>query len=334
MNKPLATIFVFAIFTICTMSFAQDHKTFVDPDKTDTDFQFQGEYSGDLTHDGNSSKVGLQIIALGNGKFSAVCFIGGLPGDGGDRENREVIDVEGIYDEHSKSVIFKGTKRGDAVIKDGVLTASSADGKQLGQLKKVQRKSKTLGQRPPAGAIVLFDGKNADQWENGQVTDDGLLKEGTTSKQKFGSHKIHIEFRLPYMPTAIGQQRGNSGIYVQGRYEVQMLDSFGLEGKNNECGGIYSVADPELNMCYPPLSWQTYDIEFTAAKFDAQNNVTNNARMTVYHNGVKIHDDVELPSRVTTAAPEPFGAGPGPVYLQDHGNDVRYRNIWVQVIEQ
>jgi hypothetical protein len=334
MNKPFATTFVFAIFTICTTAFAQDLKTFVDPDKTDKDFQFQGEYSGDLSHDGNSSKVGLQIIALGNGKFRAVCFIGGLPGDGGDGENREVIEVEGIYDDDSKSVIFKGAKRGDAVIKDGVLTASSADGKHLGQLKKVQRKSKTLGQQAPAGAIVLFDGKNADQWENGQVTDDGLLKEGTTSKKRFGDHKIHIEFRLPYMPTANGQQRGNSGIYVQGRYEVQMLDSFGLEGKNNECGGIYSVADPELNMCYPPLSWQTYDIEFTAAKFDAQNNVTNNARMTVYHNGVKIHDDVELPARVTTAAPNPFDGGNGPVYLQDHGNDVRYRNIWVQEIDQ
>jgi hypothetical protein len=154
--------------------------------------------------------------------------------------------------------------------------------------------------------------------------------EGTTSKQGFGSHKLHIEFRIPYQPEDRGQGRGNSGIYAQGRYEVQMLDSFGLAGKHNECGGIYSVKDPDVNMCLPPLSWQTYDFDYTAAKFDADGKLVAPPRMTVHHNGVLIHDDVELPGdRSTTAAPSKPGPEPGPVYLQNHGCPVRYRNIWV-----
>ncbi len=159
------------------------------------------------------------------------------------------------------------------------------------------------------------------------MTEDGLLMEGGTSKQKFGGGKIHIEFRLPYVPTGRGQGRGNSGIYVQGKYEVQMLDSFGLEGKHNECGGLYSQKDPDVNMCFPPLTWQTYDIELTSAKVDGDGNVVANPRLTVVHNGVTIHDDVEM------AKPTPGGRGslaePGPISLQNHGNPVRYRNIWV-----
>ena len=162
------------------------------------------------------------------------------------------------------------------------------------------------------------------------MTPDRLLMQGATSKQVFGDHKVHIEFCLPYQPKDRGQQRGNSGIYLQGRYEVQMLDSFGLEGKSNECGGIYTVKAPDVNMCYPPLSWQTYDIEFTAAKYDAEGKLLGKPRMTVYHNGYIVQDNVELPNdRPTRAAPNKAGPTAGPVFLQDHGCPVRYRNIWV-----
>jgi hypothetical protein len=115
---------------------------------------------------------------------------------------------------------------------------------------------------------------------------------------------------------------------MQGRYEVQILDSFGLSGEHNECGGIYSVKKPDVNMCLPPLSWQTYDIDFTAAKFDAAGKKLANARMTVKHNGTLIHKDVEVPKR-TTASPLAEGRENGPIYIQNHGNPLRYRNIWV-----
>ena len=138
---------------------------------------------------------------------------------------------------------------------------------------------------------------------------------------------MHVEFLLSYMPNARGQARSNSGCYLQGRYEVQMLDSFGLSGEHNECGGIYTIAKPKVNMCYPPLSWQTYDIEYHAAKFEAAGTKQSDAWMTVKHNGVLIHDKVKLPHG-TTAAPVAEGPEPGPLHLQDHGNPVRYRNIW------
>ncbi len=218
------------------------------------------------------------------------------------------------------------------MLKDGLLTVFDADGNRIGQLTKVTRTSPTLGAKPPEGAIVLFDGTAAslDNWQGGRMTDDGLLMEGVTSKQKFGDHQIHLEFRLAYQPEDRGQGRSNSGIYAQGRYEVQILDSFGLAGKNNECGGIYSVKDPDENMCLPPLVWQTYDIDFTAARYDDQGKIASNPRITVRHNGFVVHRDVELPGeRSTTAAP--LGPGPelGPVFLQNHGCPLRFKNIWV-----
>ncbi|HQU41660.1 MAG TPA: DUF1080 domain-containing protein, partial [Pirellulales bacterium] len=195
-------------------------------------------------------------------------------------------------------------------------------------LARTERKSPTLGQQPPEGAVVLFDGRNADALVNGRVSADGLLIPPATSKQKFGNCSLHLEFRTPFMPEARGQGRGNSGCYLQGRYEVQILDSFALAGKNNECGGIYSVKDCDANLCFPPLVWQTYDIDYTAAEFDGAGKKQKNARITVRHNGVVIHDNVELP-HATTAAPVAEGAEKGPLYLQDHGNPVRFRNIWL-----
>jgi hypothetical protein len=132
---------------------------------------------------------------------------------------------------------------------------------------------------------------------------------------------------LSYMPEARGQGRSNSGVYQQGRYEVQVLDSFGLEGADNECGGIYKAKAPRINMCLPPLQWQTYDIDFTAAKFDGDKK-TAPARMTVKHNGVTIHDNVEVPAG-TPGGTQGEGPGPGPLFVQNHGNPVFFQNIWV-----
>jgi hypothetical protein len=120
-------------------------------------------------------------------------------------------------------------------------------------------------------------------------------------------------------------------VYHNGRWETQVLDSFGLKGEQNECGGLYSIAKPRLNMCLPPLTWQTYDVEFTAAKFDAVGTRTAWPRITVKLNGIVIHDDVELAKDFTTAAPlsKPLTSPEGPVFLQEHGNPVAFRNIWI-----
>jgi hypothetical protein len=197
---------------------------------------------------------------------------------------------------------------------------------------KQYRQSPTLGAKPPEGAIVIFDGKNVDQFEPGakmNESPDGntLWAEAITKPQEKKPYKLHVEFMLSYMPTARGQARSNSGVYLDDRYECQVLDSFGLELKNNECGGFYQVAEPKINMCYPPLTWQTYDFDFTPAKWDGDKKISN-AKVTVKHNGVVIHDNVELPKETAgrkKEGPEPLG-----VYLQGHGNKVQYRNIWLK----
>jgi hypothetical protein len=297
--------------------------------KTDADFAIQGEYTGTLKGDDGDFKLGVQVIALGNGKFRAVGHTGGLPGDGYDKsKDKEQVEAEKSGD---GAVTFKG-EHGTGTVKDGVMKIVDNDGNHIGDLKRVIRKSTTLGKKAPKGAVVLFDGKNADSFTTrrggpARLTKDGLLEQDANSKQRFGSQTLHIEFRLPFKPTARGQGRGNSGCYLQARYEVQVLDSFGLSGEHNECGGIYSIKKPDVNMCYPPMSWQTYDVDFTAAVFKDGKKVKD-ARITVLHNGVKIHDNVALTKR-TTASPLPEGPGPGYLHLQDHGNPVRYRNIWV-----
>ena len=292
----------------------------------DADFKVQGEYSGTLNGDGQEFKYGLQVIALGDGKFAGAGYMGGLPGDGWDES--EVDRVESTIKDGTLTLV--GSK-GSAKVKDGSALITHPEVGELGSLQRVTRESKTLGKKAPQDAVVLFDGSSVENWEfkgkPGKMTAEGLLKQGTASKQVFEDHQIHIEFLLPYMPKARSQKRGNSGIYVQGRYEVQMLDSFGLSGKHDECGGIYKIKKPAVNMCYPPMQWQTYDIEFHAAKYDGNKKVKN-AWMNVDHNGVRIHEAVELPNK-TTAAPNDEGPAGGFIFLQNHGSEVRYRNIWV-----
>jgi hypothetical protein len=158
-----------------------------------------------------------------------------------------------------------------------------------------------------------------------------LLATSCTSKQRFSSYRLHLEFRTPYMPKARGQGRGNSGVYHSGRWETQILDSFGLEGRDNECGGIYSISKPRLNMCLPPLTWQTYDVDFTAAKFDETGKRTAWPHITVKLNGIIVHENLALAKDFTTSAPmnTPLTAPNGPVHLQNHDNPVVFRNIWI-----
>ena len=207
---------------------------------------------------------------------------------------------------------------------------SVTDNKKLvAQLSRIERQSPTLGAKPPAGAKVLFDGSSADAWINGVVENGLLLNKDVTTKESFHDYTLHLEFRTPYKPYARGQQRGNSGVYHQGRFETQVLDSFGLEGLMNETGGIYSIAAPTLNMCLPPLTWQTYDVDFSAAKFDAAGQLIQPAKITVKLNGVVVHNEQELPHTTTAARVKEITPQPGPLYLQHHNNPVYYRNIWI-----
>ena len=319
-------ISLFACIAVVAVSNAAPSKTdAADPSKVDADYAIQGEYTGTVKGEEGDKKLGCQVIALGGGQFTSRGYVGGLPGDGWNLNKEEMVKGSKTDD---GSVTFANDKH-RGTIKDGVMTVKTLDGKKIGELKRIVRKSPTLGAKPPKGAVILFDGKKhgADLWKGGRQTKDGLLMEGCTSKQTFGDFEIHIEFRTPYKPRARGQGRGNSGFYAHGRYEVQVLDSFGLEGRHNECGGIYSTKAPKLNMCYPPLTWQTYDVDFTAAKFKDGKKVAN-AIMTVRHNGVVIHDKTVC-DHSTTASPMREGPQPGPVFFQNHGNPVRYRNIWV-----
>ena len=287
---------------------------FTDPASAGADFLLQGEYAGE--------NCGAQVIALGGGKFRLVGWDSGLPGETPDAKKNQ--EIEGVLEGgavHFKNAVWEAT------VANGELKGAGTDG-QKRTLKRVERKSPTLGATPPSGATVLFDGKTADAWTNGKIDADGNLQCGVVSRQEFGDFTLHVEFRLPFMPAARGQGRGNSGVYLQDRFEVQVLDSFGLKGENNECGGIYTKHKPLVNMCYPPLSWQTYDMDFVAAKWDADGKKLKDANVTVKHNGVLIHDHAEVNSS-TTSAGRKDGPGPGPFQIQNHGNPVVFRNIWV-----
>ena len=196
---------------------------------------------------------------------------------------------------------------------------------------------------PPPGAVVLFDGSNLEKWVNrkdGQPAAWTLagghmeVKPGVgdvISRDAFHNYQLHLEFWLPLMENATGQARANSGIYNQGRIEVQVLDSYGQPPRDNEAGGIYKVAVPLRNASKKPERWQSYDIAFRAPKWE-DGKQTAKGSITVLHNGILIHNNVEFDAQTTTAGLEPEGkdySKPGPILLQDHGKLVRYRNIWV-----
>lgn len=245
-------------------------------------------------------------------------------------------------------------------LKGGLFTGSrSVEGKSVAfELKQVVRLSPRLGAKPPQGAIVLFDGSGFDHWQvhggkspaskivwelcNGfmRVTPiDGksLAGHSISTKRAFQDFRLHLEFRLPLMADKTGQARANGGVTIEDYnwYELQILDSYGLEGRDNECGGVYKVAAPAVNMCRPPMLWQTYDVEFQAAQYDDNGNRVRAGLISVNHNGRQIHEGVELPDSPRAQQrrkSDPGSVTVGRIILHYHKNPIEYRNIWIEVL--
>ncbi len=197
-----------------------------------------------------------------------------------------------------------------------------------------------MTQTPPEAAVVLFDGTDLSNWtklDGGapawEVADGAMTVtagEGDiVSKEQFTDFLLHLEFMTPDMPDATGQAKGNSGVFLQGRYEIQVLDSYGIDVPGmGDCGAIYNQFASLVNACKPPLEWQTYDAIFRAARVSESGEVEDNARVTVLQNGIVIQNNVQIQG-ATGGATDGDAAEPGPLRLQDHGNPVKYRNIWI-----
>ncbi len=304
----------------------------------------QGIYEGTWKDSKGECKIEARVVAMGKQTYKVYVREGiGL-------DAKAAAELDGKTD--GEDVTFAG-KGGETAwggkYADGAIAGKVGDG--AFEMKRVERKSPTLGAKPPEGAIVILgfpadpakidelvprkdkDG-NVDAWK---PFDDGsvqVTRRGMDSKRAFdGNFKYHVEFMCPLMPDARGQGRGNSGVFLPTGDEIQVLDSYGMPTYlGGGCGGLYRYRDPdcmevieslkETKECkftlasLPPLSWQTYDVEYRVEKKDGK--AVGKPRVTVYHNGIKIHDNAEL-----------NGTGARPFHYQDHGNPVRFRNIWV-----
>jgi hypothetical protein len=254
-------------------------------------------------------------------------------GESEEKEQRTVLMGEGL------KTVWRGSLLPDQLVLTG---KDPKDGRFVLEYK--DRQSPTLGLKPPADAIVLLGmasygvPPSLDEWTNKTWTllPDGSMQVGkkdTRTIREFGDQRIHLEFMCPFEPEKIGQGRGNSGVYVQGSYELQVLDSFGFEPARTTCGAVYYVEPALRSACLPPLTWQTYDVIFRAPRFNAEGTLVKHPVFErVEQNGRVIHENLEV--KTCTHAGMPKGHTKlGPLWMQEHGNPVRYRNIWIVPLE-
>lgn len=302
---------------------------------------FMGEYEGTFHADrSQNTRATAKVIAEGPGYYRVVLQAEPLmPG-----EPTAQFEIYGVQQGTSVNLFGRANSaHWHGRIADERLVADPGYYHMAIDLKKTTRKSPAEGLQPPGNAVVLLPfapGKapDASAWQGGKwkPQDDGSLqcdpgKGSILTKQSFGDIKLHVEFWLPLMADSFGQGRANSGVIINNLYEVQVLDSFGLVPSAGDCGAIYDQARPRVNASLPPEQWQTYDIVFRAPRMKADGTVQEKARVTVELNGVKIQDNVAIEGATAGHEPgkPPANAATGPLQLQDHGNLVRYRNVWL-----
>jgi hypothetical protein len=296
-----------------------------------------GEYSGKVSRPGQDIKAEAKVIGTGSEEYEVV-----LTWTEGGKGNtiRWPARVEGgkvIFDGQNDAMEVVG------VIADQKLTAT-VKGKFEGKfnLEYTRRTSRTEGDPPLEGGEVLLpyaEGKptSTAEWTNDtwKAQPDGSMlvgKGNNSTKKSFGDCRLHIEFYIPYEPDCKGQDRGASGVFLQGRYEIQILDSFGQDPTIDGCGAITGVRVPRPGAPLPPARWQTYDIVFRAPVLDGDT-VLKPAIITVVQNGMKIHDIIKVDKATAGGV-----AGPpvekSPLMLQEHGSPVRFRNIWIKELKE
>jgi hypothetical protein len=316
---------------------------------------FLGDYEGDWSQGVKVWPRGLvaQVVPRGEGKYQ----VNLLPEFDHRCPPHAVVEakVEGkalvLDDGPWSGRIANGTFTGKGLAKNRPATF---------ELQKLSRPSPRLGASPPEGAVVLFDGTGFDHWvgisKDGKVEEvlwklvDGVMEVAPTleehafassigTKKTFQDYLLHVEFRLPLFPAVIGQSRANSGIIFEDYtfHELQVLDGYGLPGYYDECGAIYNISAPYVNMCRPPHQWQSYDIIYRGPRYADDGKLLRPARISVDHNGKLVQKDVELPD--SPAAQRQRQANPGSrrvgrIKLQNHGDPIQYRNIWLKELRE
>lgn len=316
----------------------------------------QGNWEGEWTlESGDSGKLLVQVVAVGGGEYLGV-FTGY---DNSQQENQTYrLNIRGSTEKDQ--VVFAqtipvgniGTFQWKATVKDEAFVGTFTDnGEHTGKLnlKRAVSKPTSIGTKPPSGAIVLFDGEKEgdklERWENAaawevvdgalrpRMADANAAKKHLINREKFRSTMMHLEYRTPFLPEAKGQERGQSGLILHGKYEIQIVDNFGLEPSNVGAAALVEDAAPSKNVSLPPGEWQTLDVTFRAPKTSADGTVLEPGELSVLHNDVLVLDRIKVRSP-TIGAPFAKATDETPGFVLENARQaVEFRNIWMVNID-
>jgi hypothetical protein len=332
--RKVHTLWALIALVLVSPSFAAQHFDVIDP--------LMGEYEGFWTTSGGTrGRMTAQIRPLSNNSYDGFVLlsrsktaVAAFKLNPATASDKNVISFKGTAINLGEEGELLSEIHGECKLEEGKITGTFQGdlGEGTIEAQKGNRKSPRIGAKLPKNALVLFDGKLSEHWQPNEwtITRDGFLQVGKgelRTKEKFANYHLHVEFRTPYMPIEQGQARGNSGVYLQSKYEVQVLDSFGLLPlKNNDCGGIYQVKAPRLNACLPPMEWQSFDITYIEGNRQKGELPT----ITIVHNGITVIDQARVPASLIENGTGGGNKDGTVLMLQDHGNPVQFRNIWVE----